>query len=105
MKKSLTLAMLASFVMAPAAFAETTKEDIKKDKAAIAKDDAAIAKQDANIAVNRAEKADAKAEGDIAAQASESVQIGANKTVKAVKQGEKKVDEKILEHNEKKVAN
>ena len=104
MKKSLTLALIGALAIAPAAFAEVTKEDIKADKAAIAKDDAAIAKQENNIEVNRAEKADAKAKGDVAAQASESVQIGANKTAKAAKETEKKVDEKILDHHEKKVS-
>lgn len=104
MNKSLVFALVSALSIAPAAFAETTKADVAADVKAIKKDDAAIARQDANIAVNRDEKADAKAEGDVAAQASESVQIGANKTVKAVKQGEKKVDEKILEHDQKKVA-
>lgn len=104
MKKSLTLAIIASLALAPAAFAETkaeAKADVKASEGAVAKDDAAIAKQDANIEVNRAEKADAKAKGDVAVQAKESVEIGANKTVKAAKKAEKKVDEKILEHDKK----
>lgn len=104
MKKSLTLALVGALAFAPAAFAETKAEnaaEIKADKTAIAKDNAAIAKQDENLKENRAEKAAAKAEGDKLEQASESVQIGANKTVKAAKNAEKKVDEKVLEHDQK----
>lgn len=108
MKKSLTLALIGALAFAPAAFAADTKAEldakIKADKGAIAKDDAAIAKQDANIEVNRDEKAKAKAEGDVAAQAGNSVEIGANKTAKEAKKLEKKVDEKVLEHHEKKVS-
>jgi len=105
MKTSLTLALIGALAIAPAAFAETTKADIKASENAIKKDDAAIAKQEGNIEVNRAEKAAAKANDKPLDQASESVQIGANKAAIKAKEMEKSVDEKILDHQEKKVAN
>ena len=101
MKTSLALAFAAAITFAPVAFAETTHEDIAADKGAIKKDDAAIAKQHGNVAVNRDEKAAAKESGNVADQASQSLQIGANKTVIEGKKLEKKVDQKILEHDKK----
>ena len=99
MKKLLPL--LAFTLIAPAAFAETTHSDIAADKGAIAKDNVAISKQDSNMKTNRAEKAAAKRNGNMADQASQSVQLGANHTAKAAKNAEKSVDQKILkEHKE-----
>lgn len=102
MTKLFALAAVTVLATGSAALA-VDQSDIQADKGAIAKDNAAIAKQDANISENRAEKEAAKAKGDYANQASESVQIGANKTAKAAKQAEKKVDEKILEHNQQRM--
>lgn len=99
MTKLLTIAALTVLASGSAAFA-VDSSDISADKGAIAKDNTAIAKQDENLAANRAEKAAAKASGDTANQVSESVQIGANHSVKALKKGEKKIDEKILEQHQ-----
>lgn len=106
MNKLIAIALVGAVSFAGAAFAETKAEDkadVKASQNAIKKDDAAIAKQESNIEVNRAEKEAAKAEGNVADQASQSVQIGANKTAKAAKEAEKKVDQKILEHDKKKL--
>lgn len=106
MKKLFVLSLISAVAISGAAFAnshEEVKADVKADVKAIHKDNAAIAKQDANLEENRAEKADAKAKGDVVDQASQSTQIGANKAVKALKKGEKAIDEKILEHHENKL--
>ena len=100
MKKLVTISLVSAALVSGTAFA-ATHEDVKADVKAIHKDNAAIEKQDDNIAENRAEKAKAKAEGDVVDQASESAQIGANKTVKAAKKVEKNLDEKILDHDTK----
>jgi len=102
MTKLLTLAALTVLATSTAAFA-VDSSDISADKGAIAKDNAAIAKQNRNIEENRAEKEAAKANDDVATQASESVQIGANKTVKTLKKGEKHVDKKVLEHDQNQI--
>ncbi len=100
MNKVLTLAAVTLLATGSAAFA-VDSSDISADKGAIAKDKTAIAKQNNNIAENRAEKEAAKANGDYGNQASESLQIGANKTVKTLKKGEKQIDEKILDEHQK----
>ena len=103
MKKIAYLIAGAFMFTAPAFAADLAKEqaDVKASEKAIIKDDAAIAKQQGNIEVNRAEKADAK--NDLAAQAGNSVEIGANKTAIQAKKLERKVDEKILESDKKDV--
>jgi len=106
MKRYTAMIALAAFAFATPALAksmEEEKQDVRDSKAAVAKDDAAIAKQQDNIDVNRAEKADAKERGDVANQASQSVQIGANKAAIAEKKVERKVDQKILEKDQKDV--
>lgn len=105
MKKALMLTamMLALPSFAMAESLQEAKDEVKADHGAIAKDNAAIGKQEENLEVNRAEKAKAKAEGNYARQASESVQIGANKAVMSGKKAEKHVDQKILEKDKKDV--
>lgn len=95
-----------ALVLSTSAFAaDRAKEqnEVNADVGAIHKDDAAIAKQKSNLEINRAEKADAKAKNDLAAQAGNSVEIGANKTAIEAKKLEKKVDEKILEKDKEDV--
>ncbi len=99
MKKALIIAFAGAVTLSGAAFADTTSSDIAADKGAIAKDNKAIAKQQGNIAVNRAEKEDAKESGNVLDQASQSVQIGANKAAIEEKKAEKSVDKKILDHH------
>ncbi len=101
MKKYVFIALIGSALISSAALAETTHEDIAADKGAIHKDNVAIEKQNENIAVNRKEKAAAKANDNPVDQASQSVQIGANKVAKGAKEAEKSVDKEILEHHEK----
>lgn len=79
------------------------KAELRASEGAIVKDNKAIAKQHGNIAVNRAEKEDAKAREDVVDQASQSVQIGANKAAIAEKKVERSVDQKILEKDKKDV--
>lgn len=74
-------------------------KDVRNSKAAIAKDNAALNEYNRNLEYNRAQKADAKARGDWAAQAGESLQIGANKAAIAAKRTERKADERILEED------
>jgi hypothetical protein len=102
--KYTSIIAVAAVAFATPAFAKSMadeQKDVRDSQAAVAKDDAAIAKQNENIAVNRAEKEAAKARGDKMDQASQSVQIGANKTAKEAKKAEKSADEKILEHDKK----
>lgn len=101
MKHALIFALAGAVTLSGAALAETTKADVAADVKAIHKDNAAIEKQEDNLDTNRAEKAEAKANGDVLKQASESVQIGANKTAITAKKAEKHVDKKILEHDKK----
>ena len=101
MKNPFIIAVAGAIMLSGAAFAETSQADIDADKGAIAKDNAAIAKQKSNIAVNRVEKKAAKVKGNPADQASQSVQIGANKAAIDEKTAEKNVDTKILQHDEK----
>ncbi|MDX1975840.1 MAG: hypothetical protein SFT92_09240 [Rickettsiales bacterium] len=103
MKHSLAIALLAATAMSGAALAETTPSDVAKTKQELRETDAAIAKQKENIAVNRAEKDAAKANNNPLDQASQSVQIGANKTAIEANKLDKKVDQKILNHQEKKL--
>ena len=57
--------------------ATTNSQEIVKSKKG-------VAEQNANIEVNRKEKAEAKAKGDLLDQASQSVQIGVNKTARGM---------------------
>ncbi len=101
MKKSIIVFAAGFSLLCGAAFADTTNADVSADVGAIKKDNKAIAHQESNIEVNRAEKEAAKKNGNPLDQASQSVQIGANKAVIAEKKGEKKVDSKILNHDVK----
>ena len=99
MKNLLVTTLIGATLVVGAAFA-ADQSDVNADVNAIHKDNAAIAHQNNNIAVNRAEKANAKANGNVADQASQSVQIGANKTVRAEKKNvEEPIDQKILNHD------
>jgi hypothetical protein len=102
MKKLMTLALIGAALAAPA-FAETAQEyhnNTKNDGLAVAKDNADIAKQHDNLAVNRAQKAKAKANGDVVGQAVNSVQIGANHVMVGEKKTEKSMDKDIKKYNE-----
>lgn len=91
--KNLTLYTLigAMYITAPALAKslEEEKQDVRDQKAAIAETNKDIAQQEHNIKVNRAEKADAKASGNPLDQASQSIQIGANKAALAAKEAER----------------
>ena len=99
MKRLTLISLLATSALAVACSPDPKPSTISADHGAIHKDNTAIANQDANIKENRAEKARAKANGDVATQAAESVSIGVNKTVKGAKKVEKKTDERILEED------
>jgi hypothetical protein len=101
MKKLLAVTLLGATCLTGAAFAATQAE-LNADAGAIAKDNAAIAKQHGNIAVNRAEKSAAKVKGNVVDQASQSVQIGANKAAIQEKKAERHIDRKILAHDKAK---
>lgn len=100
MKKSL-IVFAGAALLSGIAFADTTPSDVAADKGAIKKDNADIGKQQNNVEVNRAEKEAAKANGNPIDQASQSVQIGANKAMIEEKKAEKKIDQKILHHDQK----
>jgi hypothetical protein len=76
--------------------------DLPADAGAVMKDNSAISKDQSDLAGNRAAKARAKANGDSASQAVDSVKIGANKAALSEKQTEKNTDKNIMKDDEPK---
>jgi len=99
MKKTLALAVFAAALIAAPVFAATTPSDVSADVDAVQKDNGALQKDNDAIAQHRAAKAKAKANGDIAGQAGQSLSIGADKTARSEKTTEKDVDQHILNHD------
>jgi hypothetical protein len=93
-KYMLFILATAATTMSSAGYAQTasqgvsvdanTKAEVTTNAEEIAKSKKGIAKQNANIETNRKEKAEAKAKGDLLDQASQSVQIGVNKTARGM---------------------
>ena len=83
MKKTmiLTSSVVALLVTAAPALAADNSAEAREE---VSRNNKIISEQNENLAVNRAEKAAAKRRGDELGQAAQSVQIGANKAVKAV---------------------
>jgi hypothetical protein len=90
MKTTLIAASAALLLSFPAAAAndKQSKEEMR-DPTHATRD---IAEQKKNLKVNRAEKADAKKRGDKLDQASQSVQIGANKAAIAGERADRQKD-------------
>jgi hypothetical protein len=104
MKKAAFVLLGFMFCIAAPSFAQSyivgDAQDLPSDAAAIHKDNTAINHDDEDLAGNRAAKARAKANGDSASQAVDSVKIEANKATKAEKDTEKNVDHQVMTHDE-----
>lgn len=104
MNKLIYLAALTVLAGGISACNESTTQDsldVQSSRTAIAKDNDDIATHQSAIEKQRAAKARAKASGDTLGQAKSSVNIGAHKVGKAWNEGEKAVDEQILEEDKK----
>ena len=103
MKKAVFVAMGVFFCIAAPSFAQSyadsKAQDLSSDAHAEYKDNVAIAKDKGNIAHNRAAKARDKANGDLGAQAVDSVKLGANHAATTEKQTEKDMDKQITTHD------
>ncbi len=103
MKKAAIVVMGIFFCIAAPSFAQSyadsKAQDLSADANAEAKDNTAIAKDKSTIAQNRAAKARAKANGDLGAQAVDSVKLGANHAATTEKQSEKDMDKQITTHD------
>jgi hypothetical protein len=96
MKKHI-LVMAVMSVISTAAYADTTPADVAEEAKAVQQEKGHIAKQNDNIAVNRAEKEAAKANENPVDQASQSVQIGANKAARDFHKAKKDYHEDELQ--------
>jgi hypothetical protein len=92
-------ALLAAFALATPAFADDTPSGVASDVGAVQKDNNALGKDNSELAKDRAEKAQDKANGSWTGQAGDSMNIGADKTMKSEKETEKSVDQKTLNHD------
>lgn len=98
--KSTIFAFLALLALAAPAFADDAA-GVASDAGAVAKDSVAIGGADLSLAKDRASKATNKATGNWAGQAVDSVALGYDHVFKTEKQGEKAVDQKVLDHDSK----
>lgn len=102
MNKTVILTAIATLSLA--ACNESTYQDsldAQNARTNIAKDNDDIAYHQSAIEQQRAAKANAKARGDVVGQAKSSVNIGAHQVGKAWNEGEKNLDEGMLEEHER----
>jgi hypothetical protein len=104
--KKIAMALAAGLLFASQAHAQATNEiqqdaqDVKADAGAVHKDNRALAKDQAKLKEQRARKAAAKAAGEHAEQAKQSLAIGGTQTEIGEKKAEKNIDQNILQHHE-----
>lgn len=104
MKKLATLAVIGVLAAGTPAFATTHDSvdaavDAHSNSAAIAKDHNANMKDHTRLKSHQAAKAHAKATGDTATQAEESVKIGADRAAIGEKNAETSADQSIKENS------
>ena len=107
MKKIIALTLAGAFLAAPAMAGSmgATHDNngaVYSNKSITADERAKLSKQQQNLRVNRAEKEAAIANGNPIDQASQSVQIGANKTAIKALEGRQRVDNSVSGYDAKK---
>ena len=105
MNKLIPITLLGAVLFAsPAMSADSSAvqqdtKDIEADQGAIQKDNAALSQDQKDLAANRARNDADKANGSYGSQAVDNVKIGADHTKITEKEGERSVDQKILQHH------